>query len=789
MKPRIQYVMEFLNFEEQTIKVVISDMSDLIDDAQDSILYSLPAAEDPLHISTTDNSEDKFTPIKAKKATIKFRNSTNINYSTFARGEDDRFPVTVTCNDLVVFKGFLEQSDIFEPFLPQIEQDVTLIAIDGLAYLKDIALTDFDDETPIGQNRIIDYIAWCLNKTGLELDIHVVNNLREQDAAGKWQGVAVFTAPDIITAPSTTGRFWKVGHIVNISGSGSNDMDVTVVSVSLVPFVGYLIEVAETLINEGDGPTITFTDKTDGGNIYASCFLDAKTFEDEIGTCENCQSVLEKILGFDCFITQWKSAWWIWRVKEFRNDFTTYLTKFDHEGTLLSSFESINFEKALGLQRLDTDAQPIPFTGVPDATGYFSQENTPRTYDRQIKFAKLTFNYADWREILCNLDYSRGDFIADLPDETVGDQTFNVKSYNLDCWELKRGAGSTATTPNCEAYIKRRLIDDYEKERCILITLPSVQGNPKNYIESSAVPMNEKDKYTISFDWATEVDISGGSPINIPVASLWLEGDDGTFWKMNEDGEWLTTNSGDEFGLNTNIVTSLDFAIDTTEWKSESVTCDPLPTSGKLRLRLNSSGVFPSDAEDDFNIRFANISLEYQPFVNGSYKKYNGQSNTSTQIGNFKANVKGDVFITDVPVRIFKGSLHTEINEAIVPVNSFYEGQEFLYGNDGQNNLIPYGQIQVKAVFNQYRNGNMILQANWQGLDSVSTEGGERGAMDIIHRYFIRDLEPATNQQPFQLVTIDQDWRLCEVKGTLIKVFDNNIGFVSTDDFQFKFIS
>ena len=38
------------------------------------------------------------------------------------------------------------------------------------------------------------------------------------------------------------------------------------------------------------------------------CYLDAKTFEADAGERENCYTVLEKILGHDCFVTQYNVA-------------------------------------------------------------------------------------------------------------------------------------------------------------------------------------------------------------------------------------------------------------------------------------------------------------------------------------------------------------------------------------------------------------------------------------------------------------------------------------------------
>lgn len=781
MKPSIQYEMSFTNVEQQVVKITIYDRQTLIDDSADAEVVDLPGAEDPLHIQTIDNSEDKFTPIKPKRAVIKFRNKNEINYSTFATGEDDRFPVEITINDLFIFKGFLEQSDIQEPFLPQEEQEVTLIAVDGLAYLKDIALTKFDETTPRGYNRIIDYIAWCLNKTGNDLIINVINNLREQDSPGKWQTTAQFTAPNAISVPDTYFRFFKVGHTFTVQGSGLNDGTYTVFALTPIGFGGIVDVVGSGITTEVSGPTITFTDTTDGGNFYASCYLDAKTFEAEIGLCENCESVLRKILGRDSFITQSKGEWWIVRVKEFRNDFASYLTRFDSTGTLLTAFQVVNFEKAIGLQQLSgTPPLPVPFVGTPDATGYFANEQTIRTFDRNQKYAKLIFNYENPREALCNIDFSRGDLNATI--------SSTDKHYNLDDWTLERNLPASAS-PTCSTYIRRIFnANDYETERYAVITNPS--NTPSfEYIRSCYIPVQLKDKFEFSVDYKWSAN-NGSAPITVTIAMIILYGEDGTYWNLDEDGKWFQSNAS--WSVNRKLIqSSWDMgAIDETEWRTLTVTAEPIPVGGQMYVLLFAMNQQNSTTDDDVDVYYQNLQLDYIAYTNGSYRKYTGQYNKTTQTGNYKAKTEDTVFIADAPNKITKGSILKLADTFYVLCGSFYEGQEFLYAGDGENNLFPFGKLQDLSVFNQLRNGNEIVQAQVQGIDCVALDTEHFcDHMDIIHRYFNRDLEPDNNLQCFQLVTIDLDLFLCEMKGTLIKNFDNTIGFINSDAFEFKYIS
>lgn len=798
-KPGLIYRLAFTNVEQQTVQCDILDASVQIDDGADESISSLTGTDDALHITIDDNNEDKYSPVKAKKCVIKFLNSQSVTLDTFSTGEDNRFTVIVTLNSKIIFSGFLERGDISEPFLYQQNEEVELTAIDGLAFLKDIPLTDDDGDNPTSEHNIIQYIVWCLHKIGSQLNINVVNNLREVENPGMWQTTASFDGSSVTVDPSVAAYF-KNGNTLNIAGSGANDGDLIIDGVNLS--TGEIGLTGGTVTSEGSGPTITFTDTSTYGNIYA-LFLDAKTFEDQIGTCINCYDVLTKILGHDCFITQSKGEWWIVRVREFRNDFSTYRTVFDHGG-IVQSFGEITFEKAVGLEH-----DGVAISDTPAVTSFFLDEETNKLRQRPNKFSKLVYNYNFWQEILCNSDFSRGDFIEDLPDEHFDesnnlitdpgdygptDTVYTVKSYQTECWTLLKGAGDSSATPDAEAYLKKSFFNDYETARWVVITLSGTSGNPKNYIESSAIPMTKHDKFSFAVDWSTTEDVSGSPTLNQPVASIWLQGDDGSFWKLEQDGGngkplWATTNDSDNLGVDATLIIPIDFVQNTSEYKTLNVEVPELPVDGKIRIRLFGSGVF-TEPVDDFDVRFSNIQLTYNPYINGSFQKYTGQSNTATQTGEYKPSITDEVFIANSPKKLFKGALLKQelINDTndYALVDRFYEGQEFFYVNSGLDHLAAYGELQVRAYHNQYRNSDELFQAKCQGLGADLDSDTNANPVDIIHRHFNRDLEPTTNNRVLQLVTHDLNLFDCEWTGTLITNFDNDIGF-AVDDYLFRY--
>jgi hypothetical protein len=173
------YQMQWVNVEDVTVQVNIYDT---LSGTGTTTFTQLEGADDPCHIFIVDNNESKFTPIRAKQAEIRFNSTVTENLNTFISAEDNRWYVEILVGDVVKFRGFLVLDDNDEDFLDSDASNVvTLIATDNLGLLKDEPLTKPDGTNPRGHFNIITYIAWCLQKTGLQLPINVVHNVKEQN--------------------------------------------------------------------------------------------------------------------------------------------------------------------------------------------------------------------------------------------------------------------------------------------------------------------------------------------------------------------------------------------------------------------------------------------------------------------------------------------------------------------------------------------------------------------------------------------------------------------------------
>jgi len=464
--PGLFYTMEFKNVEGTYVKVLIGDNS--VAESENPVIIKLDPAGSPLKITTIDNGENKFTSIKPQQAIITFLSNGETSLETFADGADDRFSVSVLYGATIIFYGFLSLADNQEAFLPP-RNEVTITANDKLGALKDIPLTDFDNLNPQGKYRIGNILAMCLQKTGLDLPIRVINNLRH--GTGQKSFMATFGSPSdpFILMDNANTTFFYVGQRIAVTGTASNNVEFTVVSVN-TGFVGVIgADVNFTL--EADVVT-TFTDMSSDEHIYEQ-FLDARTFEESIGISENCYDVIAKILGYDCFITQYNGEWWICRIDEYADN-AFYVTRFDENGDVVDSYTEGNINKSIGFNQ----------------THWLSDEATNVLPTRPVGFAKLTYSFENPIEIICNQDFDRGDFIEDLPDEVNADgETEQVKSYELECWDyLSRQSGNVwdnygdAPLGSADMYVKRFYSFNAETHRELVIKAPPGSGAGVAYV-------------------------------------------------------------------------------------------------------------------------------------------------------------------------------------------------------------------------------------------------------------------------------------------------------------------
>lgn len=747
----------------------------------DPVIIPLELDGDPLHITTIDDNEDKFTTVKSKQAKIKVQTNDVIDTDTFCEVDDEHFLVETFVDDLITFRGFLTIPDIQQEFLPN-PNILELAATDNLGILKNQEMVNDDGVYPLGKYRIAQFLSWALKQTGIIRNLNVVNNIKH--GSGQLVSDVIFNIDGSnfqILTPATD--FFYTDQKVRITGTASNDGEYTVKGSGLL-----LVQI--TLVNEAvvaeTASGILFEDISSEGHFYDIVYLDAKTFEKQIGLGEDFYTLITKILGEDSVLFQCKGEWWIIRIDEiekfegiFQMDVATFNSDGEYQSNALRSFT-----KAIGI----------------DETMCLYNDDTVVIPDRAYKFVKETYKYETPSEIICNIDFSRGDETGNLTPtaEEIADGALTAKKFNLDDWTLMRGNPEAPGSPiasDSETYIKRLFnVVDYESGRFVVITSPSTVNIATPYILSCPMPVKKLDRFESSanFKFPTNSTSGGGGT---PMFRFAVKGKDGSWWLLtiSDDDNGFDTDPAAPKWVNTlgwTVSTSLgdynlnfEVGTDFTQWQFISYDfkkVPPVPIDGNLYIMLHGLH-FNSGSSYDKDVHWSNLSFTYYPFINGSYQKYTGQYHQVSQDTKNKATRDNEVFISDSPRILFKGAL------------LLFNGVEFIlttfFTDHNHPTPRPYGELQAYAVWNQYRNSARNFDSNVDFLDSDTTETAVYDGIDLIHKVDMADVNKNTINRIFMILHFDQDYNLLTMKCFIASLFRTDIGKVYTDPHVFKYIT
>lgn len=845
----IIYRLEFINVEGFTVRVNISPTDTLIDDLDDPQIITLTGSDQPLIMSVSNNDQAKFQQIRSKVAKIQFVTNTadGLDSSTFSQGGDDLWKVDIYLQDTpeLIFTGFLIMADNQQPFQPDPEY-VTLTATDHLGVLQDAPLVDFDGNNPIGKYRVAELIAMALNKTGLALNINVVNNLKP--GGGQLTNTATFSfSGNYMVTDGLLTSFFYPGQEVTIAGSATHDgtynVDYVVQStITEVHFVETIASPGETAVD------VVFTDTSSAAHWYDSVYIDVKTFEAEIGVSEDCQTVLNKIFGEDCYITQYKGQWWIYRVDEI-NELPVYVATFNSSGDYVSTAAGTQYDISIGATE----------------SFKFANADTLLRFIRPHGFVKETFNFNTPAEIPCNIDFERGDLVT-----TVSQYQ---KQYDIECWLKLWSNTSTDDPQNTGIYIERTFNEvDYELSRYVVLEANATRFT---FIMSEAIDVQIKDRFNLQVQRRMAVDIAGTGAYRDPDVQVRLYGEDGTFWTYHPK------NSGAGEGVryweecDSTFRTNQHFFYhegDASEDQTDAVSlydgdAIDIPVSGYIKILVYRSSL--TGWGNLYDTYIDSVTFEYLPYINGTYSKFSGQYSRVDRIETgYQAKQDNEVYISDSPKPILKGSMFlsdtatlytgsvlfytgtgfqisgnltaifrpgmtiiitgttsnnitakititnysiigdlTQIILDAVTVSEtvtatfeylvfhlfpvWYSSQEFALGYPtSSSSLHPYGYIQAFSVWNQFKGVNDPTNGRGLGINifSGSVVGLTSNWPDMIHRFTLTDLNVQTNDRYFMLISMEQNWRTCIWTATLVEVFNSTVGKTYTDTFEFKYI-
>lgn len=463
------------------------------------------------------------------------------------------------------------------------------------------------------------------------------------------------------------------------------------------------------------------------GHLYNTTYLDARTFEASIGEFDDCFTVLEKILGEYSELSQQKNEWYIRAIDEF--DWQNSIqVRFNYDGTISSQLPEIAYDKMIGS----------------DMTLYqlgFMNNDAQVSLQRPYKYVKHTYNFEPPSEMPCNNNFERGDFIANMPDETIDGVTYTAKKYKMDCWDLLKGSPATFNQyPTGDYYIKK-LFDQFgtEQSRYGVITWPT---NPPEalVLKSSPIRVNSGDKFELSWDIAIKENLSIGSG-NLIVASILLEGDNGTYYFLDDPagvassslnfpatigGQCVWAQSNANWSVNYKLFTIYvdTNTIDNNQFRTISIgSVDKIPVSGNLYIIFHwgNDAAFASSTLHLSNVRFTYLAL-----INGTYIKYTGQQYSVEQAGEYKATREKEVYLSDGPKLMFKGCLQKRVGDYLViggaqATITFYNGNSFSLPGYWTWLFKDGMQLLISGTTNNNTNETYVVSTSYAIVANVTT--------------------------------------------------------------------
>jgi hypothetical protein len=304
---------------------------------------------------------------------------------------------------------------------------------------------------------------------------------------------------------------------------------------------------------------------------------------------------------------------------------------------------------------------------------------------------------------------------------------------------------------------------------------------------SEEMAVEAGDKFELSVTRRINGNPGGSGTYRDPCLQIRLYADDGTYW---------TCRGGNTLSSSPKVWTECDSTFTTNQrhfWFEGLLEDDqrepvstydsdglPFPRSGVVKICVFQSSLWG----EDYDTKIDNIEFTYIPKINGSFQKYVGQYQkvTSDETRNI-AKIDDEVFISDSPKPILKGGIFRQISTYVFklckrwfPYNVF----GLTLPQDGNVYAHPYGEVQIRSVFNQYRNANRVFTGSIKGLSEDWP--------DLIHKYTLTDTNPNTNDRFFMLASFEQNWKSGYMSGTWIEVYKEP-GKGYSEDREFKYIS
>jgi hypothetical protein len=367
------------------------------------------------------------------------------------------------------------------------------------------------------------------------------------------------------------------------------------------------------------------TASTDTG--IDQCTIDARTFETSPGVFEDSYTVLEKInKSWNQTIFQWQGQWWIVRVEDLFVPPTSNIRGFQNN-------------KPVGGQRGTFNTRWMIDVGYNQRVKPIMPEML-KTLNKPSKQTTINYDWEAYDQVVCNEAFKYGTQLG-----TTG--TYPNETYRYSVLNWTPQAGTFASPVPSSALFERQVVYANTQISDEYVVLAKTSGN-NTWARSCNVYVIQEDLMNLSIQYSLKQNIGTTSLDAILVVHLY--GNDGTYWTLNETGDWFQSNA--TWTVNSRLI-EVTFASGTgADWYDFELDCT-LPRSGYINILLFKDGTNPVD-----NVYFRNLNVNIDPKIQKfRRKKILGDFDRYTISPVIKKNFDDQIWMDDAESANYKGAI------------------------------------------------------------------------------------------------------------------------------------
>lgn len=295
------------------------------------------------------------------------------------------------------------------------------------------------------------------------------------------------------------------------------------------------------------------------------CYIDAKTFQQEGTTYDDCYTAIEKInKSFSQTVFMYLGEWWFLRVEELYTSYNNNLRGFFSDLGVRYTIDK-RYDVEVGVSR---EIKPI-------------SPQMLRLIQKRTKFDEVDFSFTPFNEMLTNETFARATYVS-----TSGAS----KTFTLQDWIFEGGSFAFPTTPG--GYYSSGVREIYNGtlangllERYAFIEYNGIITSfDQVWLKSNSVKVFATNQINFTVDYRR---LNAGSTDfykNIPIAVVVLQSG-GLYYWLNQEGNWVISSSLNDFTpiyLDTRSGTN----VTSTDWNTLQVESKLVPVTGNLTVRL-----------------------------------------------------------------------------------------------------------------------------------------------------------------------------------------------------------